>query len=116
MKLGTMASDAEMMRRILMDRARAHNMRDRSGQWAEITLDEQVAWAPQKAVDLFDLDRALARLAEFDLRKSHVAKLRSFGGLSLEETGHALNISVATVEREWQVARAWLLTTGRPTS
>ena len=113
-----LAVGAQMMRRILVDRARAHNMRKRSGQWAQITLDEQVAWAPQTAVDLLDLDRALARLAEFDPRKSHVAELRFFGGLSLEETGHALNISVATVEREWQVARAWLHTalTGRPTS
>jgi ECF sigma factor len=59
-------------------------------------------------VDLLDLDYALTELATFDARKSQVAELRFFGGLSLEETGHVLGVSVATVEREWQAARAWL--------
>ena len=59
-------------------------------------------------VDLLDLHTALDELAGFDHRKSQVAELRFFGGLSLEETGHVLDISIATVEREWQAARAWL--------
>ena len=59
-------------------------------------------------MDLLDLDAALSELASFDPRKSRVAELRFFGGLSLDETAHALEISRATVERDWQAARAWL--------
>jgi RNA polymerase sigma-70 factor (ECF subfamily) len=99
---------AQAMRRILVDHARAHRMRKRSGQWQQVTLDADLVPAREATVDVIDLDRALAKLAEFDPRKHHVAELRFFGGLSLEETGHVMNLSVATVEREWQVARAWL--------
>jgi RNA polymerase sigma factor (TIGR02999 family) len=98
---------SQMMRRLLVDRARARNMAKRSGRWARVTLDEELAQG-QAAVDVLDLDRALSALAAFDARKSQVAELRVFGGLSLEETSHVLGISVATVEREWQAARAWL--------
>jgi RNA polymerase sigma factor (TIGR02999 family) len=98
---------SQMMRRLLVDRARARNMAKRSGRWARVTLDEEMAQG-QAAVDVLDLDRALSALAAFDARKSQVAELRFFGGLSLEETSHVLGISVATVEREWQAARAWL--------
>jgi RNA polymerase sigma factor (sigma-70 family) len=62
-------------------------------------------------VDLLDLDSALTRLAAFDPRLSEVAELRFFGGLSLQEAGELLGISRATVERDWQTARAWLLKT-----
>ena len=98
---------SQMMRRLLVDRARARNMAKRSGRWARVTLDEEMAQG-QAEVDVLDLDRALSALAAFDARKSQVAELRFFAGLSLEETGHVLGISVATVEREWQAARAWL--------
>ena len=98
---------SQMMRRLLVDRARARNMAKRSGRWARVTLDEAMAQG-QAEVDVLDLDHALSALAAFDARKSQVAELRFFGGLSLEETGHVLGISVATVEREWQAARAWL--------
>lgn len=98
---------SQMMRRLLVDRARARNMAKRSGRWARVTLDEAAAHGPAQ-VDVLDLDRALSALAVFDARKSQVAELRFFGGLSLQETGHVLGISVATVEREWQAARAWL--------
>jgi len=98
-----------MMRRILVDRARAHRMAKRSGQWARVTLDEGVRATPPIAVDVLDLDAALTRLATFDPRKSQLAELRFFGGLSLEEAGEALEISLATAERDWQAARAWLL-------
>jgi RNA polymerase sigma factor (TIGR02999 family) len=98
---------SQMMRRLLVDRARARNMAKRSGRWARVTLDEEV-FQGQPVVDVLDIDRALSELAAFDARKSQVAELRFFGGLSLEETGHVLGISVATVEREWQAARAWL--------
>jgi len=99
---------SQMMRRILVDRARARKMTKRSGQWARVTLDEGAALAPAREVDVLDLDRVLVELATFDARKSQVAELRFFGGLSLEETGHALGLSVATVEREWKAGRAWL--------
>lgn len=99
---------AQMMRRILVDRARTRNMAKRSGLWARVTLDEATAQGQAGEVDVLDLDRAMNELAAFDARKSQVAELRFFGGLSLDETGHVLSISVATVEREWQAARAWL--------
>lgn len=98
---------SQMMRRLLVDRARARNMAKRSGRWARVTLNDEMAQG-QTEVDVLDLDRALSALAVFDARKSQVAELRFFGGLSLEETGDALGVSVATVEREWQAARAWL--------
>jgi RNA polymerase sigma factor (TIGR02999 family) len=99
---------AQMMRRILVDRARARRMAKRSGRWARVTFDEAVALRQAPEVDLLDLDHALTELATFDTRKSQIAELRFFGGLSLEETGHVLGVSVATAEREWQAARAWL--------
>jgi RNA polymerase sigma factor (TIGR02999 family) len=99
---------AQMMRRILVDHARARKMAKRSGGWARMTLAAVGAGHRPRDVELLDLDRALEELATFDGRKSQVAELRFFGGLSLEETGHVLDISIATVEREWQAARAWL--------
>ncbi len=99
----------QMMRRILVDRARAHRMAKRSGQWARVTLDEAVRSTPPVDVDVLDLDAALTRLAAFDPRKSQLAELRFFGGLSLQEAGEVVGISMATAERDWQAARAWLL-------
>jgi RNA polymerase sigma-70 factor, ECF subfamily len=101
---------SQMMRRILVDRARARNMRKRSGQWARVALDEGASLEQGGEVDVLDLDRALVELATFDPRKSQIVELRFFGGLSLEEVGNALGLSVATVERDWQVARVWLYT------
>jgi RNA polymerase sigma factor (TIGR02999 family) len=99
---------AQMMRRILVDQARARKMAKRSGQWARVSVADFAAAREPQDVDLLDLHKALDELATFDERKSRVAELRFFGGLSLEESGQTLNISVATVEREWQAARAWL--------
>ena len=99
---------AQMMRRILVDHARARKMPKRSGRWTRISLTGVAAERHPRDVELLDLDAALNELAAFDPRKSRVAELRFFAGLSLEETGHVLDISVATVEREWQAARAWL--------
>ena len=107
---------SQMMRRILVDRARARNMAKRSGRWARVTLDEEIAQGQAGAVDVLDLDRALRELTTFDARKSQIAELRFFGGLSLDETGQVLGISVATVEREWQAARAWLYARLTPAS
>jgi RNA polymerase sigma factor (TIGR02999 family) len=99
---------SQMMRRILVDHARAHQMAKRSGQWTRLSLDEGVAACTGHDVDVLDLDRSLTRLAEVDPRKCQVAEMRFFAGLSLEETARILDISVATVERDWQAARAWL--------
>jgi RNA polymerase sigma factor (TIGR02999 family) len=99
---------AQMMRRVLVDHARRGKMMKRSGGWVRVTLDDRVAEMPAPDVDLLDLDAALTRLSTFDPRKSQIAELRFFGGLSLEEVGHSLGLSIATVEREWQAARAWL--------
>jgi len=99
---------SQMMRRILIDHARAGNMAKRSGHWVRVTLDEGAAELRGPDVEILDLDRALIRLGEFDPRKSQIAELRFFGGLSLAEVAHVLAISVATVERDWQTARAWL--------
>jgi RNA polymerase sigma factor (TIGR02999 family) len=99
---------AEMMRRILVDHARAKLTAKRSGMLSRVTLDPDVAVAQPVDVDVLDLDSALDRLASVDARKSRIAELRFFGGLSLKETGEVLNVSLTTVERDWQVARAWL--------
>jgi RNA polymerase sigma factor (TIGR02999 family) len=99
---------AEMMRRILVDRARARRSAKRSGRWSRVTLDPAMAVTPPVDFDVLDLDAALSRLAAFDARKSRIAELRFFGGLTLQEAGEVLGVSLATVERDWQVARAWL--------
>ena len=105
---------AQLMRRILVDRARARKMAKRSGQWARVTVDDAAGAIPPVNVDVLDLDAALARLATFDARKCQLAELRFFGGLSLAEAGEALGISLATAERDWQAARAWLSKELRP--
>ena len=105
---------AQLMRRILVDRARARKMAKRSGQWARVTVDDAARAIPPVNVDVLDLDAALARLATFDARKCQLAELRFFGGLSLAEAGEALGISLATAERDWQAARAWLSKDLRP--
>jgi RNA polymerase sigma factor (TIGR02999 family) len=99
---------SQMMRRILVDRARARKMSKRSGMWGRVTMDAGLASTQPAPVDVLDLDAALTKLEAFDKRKSQIAELKFFGGLSLEETSGVLGLSVATVEREWQAARAWL--------
>jgi RNA polymerase sigma factor (TIGR02999 family) len=102
------AVTARVMRRILVDHARALRMAKRSGQLLCVTLDEHHAQLNPKNIDVLALDQALSRLAEFDPRKSAVAELRFFSGLSSEESAQALGVSLATVERDWQAAKAWL--------
>jgi RNA polymerase sigma factor (TIGR02999 family) len=105
---------AQMMRRILVDRARARKMAKRSGQWARVTFHDAARATPPVNVDVLDLDAALTRLASFDPRKCRLAELRFFGGLTLEEAGETLGISLATAERDWRAARAWLFKELRP--
>ena len=99
---------AGMMRRILVDHARGRRMAKRSGRWVRVSLHDGAAAVHPPDAEILDLDAALTRLAGIDPRKTRIAELRFFGGLSLQETAHVLGLSVATVERDWQVARAWL--------
>ncbi len=105
---------SQVMRRVLVDRARARKMAKRSGQWTRVTVDDAAIATPPVNVDVLDLDAALARLAAFDPRKCQLVELRFFGGLSLSDAGEALGISLATAERDWQAARAWLSKELRP--
>ena len=106
-----MAIAAISMRRLLVERARARGASKRGGGQVQVTLDETLlpARADQSMVDVVALDRALTRLAEIDPQQARIVELRFFGGLSVEETGDALDISPATVKRHWTMARAWLM-------
>jgi RNA polymerase sigma factor (TIGR02999 family) len=100
---------SQMMRRVLVDRARGtKGTRRKGGQWVRVPFDDARVSRPPLDVSLLDLDNALTELAAFDIRKCEVAEMRFFGGLTLAEAGDVLGVSVATVEREWQLARAWL--------
>jgi len=101
---------SQMMRRILVDHARRRKTDKRSGHWMRVSFSDLGNAAPDPAFDVLLLDTLLDRLAAFDLRKSRVVELRYFGGLSLEETAHVLDVSPATIDREWRAARAWLHT------
>jgi len=99
---------AQMMRRILIDHARAHASEKRSGGARRLSLDEAAVLPEERAADLVALDDALKLLADKDERKSRVVELRFFGGLSVEETAEALGLHTATVERDWRFAKMWL--------
>ncbi|HYO81999.1 MAG TPA: sigma-70 family RNA polymerase sigma factor [Bryobacteraceae bacterium] len=99
---------AQMMRRILVDFARSRDRVKRGGQALEVSLSEAANASDTEKVDVIALDEALKSLEELDPRQSRVIELRDFGGLSLEETAEALRVSVATVRRDWTLARAWL--------
>lgn len=98
---------AQAMRRILVDHARRKRASKREG-GERVTLDESVAEAPQRSVDLIALDDALLKLAALDPRQARVVELRYFGGLDIEQTAESLGISPATVKRDWTFARAFL--------
>jgi len=99
---------AQVMRHILVDHARAHLYAKRGGGARKVELDEAEAITGQRAAELVALDDALSTLATLDLRKSQIIELRFFGGLTIEETAEAMNISPKTVTREWRSAKAWL--------
>jgi RNA polymerase sigma factor (TIGR02999 family) len=99
---------SQMMRRILVDRARARHAGKRSGTFLSVVLDDGVAQSSPPSCDVLALDRALTELSELDPRQSQLVELRYFGGLSLEETARVLEISPTTVKREWRIAKAWL--------
>jgi RNA polymerase sigma-70 factor, ECF subfamily len=102
------AISAQLMRRILVDHARARGYQKRGGGVPKVTLDEALVGPEEKGRNLVALDDALTALAEVDLRKSKVVELRFFGGLSVEETAEVLKVSTETVMRDWRLAKAWL--------
>jgi RNA polymerase sigma factor (TIGR02999 family) len=99
---------AQLMRRILVDHARAHKAEKRGGTEPKIELGEGLALTEEKATELLAVDEALTRLAECDPRQARIVELRFFGGLSEEEAAEVLGVSARTVKRDWSVARAWL--------
>lgn len=99
---------AQMMRRILVSHARARHAAKRGGGETMITLEEGVAAAPQRDVNLLALDDALRRLEVIDAEKSRMIELRFFSGLSVEETAEVMGVSPRTIDRQWQTAKAWL--------
>ena len=101
---------AQMMRRILVDYARANLRAKRGGETTRVALEDIDAPVTEPALDpdLIALDAALEKLAEIDPRRGRVVELRFFGGLSVEETAHVLQVAPDTVVRDWRVAKAWL--------
>jgi RNA polymerase sigma-70 factor (ECF subfamily) len=104
-----LAMAAKTMRRILVDSARARNNRRRGGDIVKVTLDDAVAVASDRRQDLVALDEALEKLQPLHPRQASVVELRFFGGLTLEETAAALDVSTDTVKRDFRFAKLWLL-------
>jgi RNA polymerase sigma factor (TIGR02999 family) len=102
------AVSAQLMRRILVDVARSRQAQRRGGMARKLSLDEAPVIAHSPSRDVVAIDEALTQLAVLDERRSRVVELRFFGGLSVEETAEVLEISSATVMREWKRAQAWL--------
>lgn len=100
---------ARLMRRILVDFARSRNYQKRGGHFPHIELEEAATVSLALGSELLAVDEALKELASVDARKSAVVELRFFGGLTVEETAAALDVSVETVMRDWKLAKAWLL-------
>jgi len=97
-----------LMRRILVDWARSRGSLKRGGDWQPVQLEEALVVSPDSEAGLVELDDALKALEAVDPRKCRVVELRYFGGLSVEETAAALNVSVETVMRDWRLAKSWL--------
>jgi RNA polymerase sigma factor (TIGR02999 family) len=105
---------ANLMRRFLVDAARARMAGKRGGKAVVVELNESIDGAPIRSEDLICLDKALEALARFDARKARVVELRFFGGLTVEETAKVMKISPESVKRDWKLSRAWLHREMRP--
>jgi RNA polymerase sigma factor (TIGR02999 family) len=101
------AVSAQVMRRILVDHARRHNLK-RGGGVPHVSLEEAVLVGGNRAADLVALDHAMHTPAQLDPRKAQVVEMRFFGGLNVDETADVLKVSPATVMRDWNTAKAWL--------
>ena len=102
------AATAQLMRRIMVDHARERYALKRGGGARKVTLDEAALVTETRSEELLALDEALERLAVQDPRKSQIVELRYFGGLTAGEMAEFLDLSLRTVEREWNMAKAWL--------
>lgn len=100
---------ARLMRRVLVDHARARGYQKRGGDAQRVSWTEAMAVAPDLDFNLLALDRALDKLAASDPRKARVIEMRFFGGLTVEETAEVLQVSSDTVKRDWRLAKLWLL-------
>jgi RNA polymerase sigma-70 factor (ECF subfamily) len=98
---------ARTMRRILVDHARAANAQRRPPKNAEVDIENVLVYADSNAYEMLFIDEMLNQLAAVDPRQAQIVELRVFGGLTVEETAHVLDISESTVKREWAMARAW---------
>jgi RNA polymerase sigma factor (TIGR02999 family) len=103
------AVGARVMRRVLVDYARARDCAKREGAARRIELNDTLLLSAQADPMVIQLDEALVRLAEFDSRKAKVVEMRYFGGLTAEEIAVVLHISVQTVKRDWSLAKSWLV-------
>jgi RNA polymerase sigma-70 factor (ECF subfamily) len=101
------ADSSQLMRRILVDHARRHNLK-RGGGVPHVSLEEAALVGGNRAADLVAIDDAMNALARLDPRKVQVVEMRFFGGLSVEETAQVLKVSPVTVMRDWSTAKAWL--------
>src|SRR5262245_20316360 len=99
---------ANLMRRILLDHARAHARNKRRGSAKVVSLNEAAIVSQTKAAELIAIDEALTRLNEIDPTKSRIVEMKFFGGLSTEEIAEVEKVSSRTIEREWRKAKAWL--------
>jgi RNA polymerase sigma factor (TIGR02999 family) len=99
---------ARLMRRILVDMARAKRFKKRGGEMSRVALDEELLPTVPAGYDVLGVDQALESLAAIDPRRGKVVELRIFGGLTVEEAAVALGVSTDTVSRDWKLAKAWL--------
>ncbi|HXW89114.1 MAG TPA: sigma-70 family RNA polymerase sigma factor [Terriglobales bacterium] len=102
------AITAQLMRRILVDHARGHLAEKRGSGMAKVPLDDALVMTRERPGKLLALDESLSRLAQVDPRQAQIVELRVFAGLSVEEAAEFLGISLATVKRDWRMAKAWL--------
>jgi RNA polymerase sigma-70 factor, ECF subfamily len=100
---------AQMIRRILVDHARARHYAKRGGNAPRVSLDETLLGMQARGVEVLALNEALVSLSKIDARKGRVVELRYFGGLSVEETAEVLKTSAETILRDWKMAKTWLL-------
>jgi RNA polymerase sigma-70 factor (ECF subfamily) len=103
-----LAIAATAMRQIAVDHARRRNAAKRGGDWARVTLEGVPAQGDGSTMDVLDLDRVLGRLAELSPRQARIVELRLFAGMTVAEAAQILAVSVATVEKDWRQARAWM--------
>jgi RNA polymerase sigma-70 factor, ECF subfamily len=100
---------ARLMRRVLVDHARARKVQKRGGGAERVSVEENLLVSREPEVDVLALDHALSALAEVDARKARVIEMRFFGGMTVDETAEALRVSTDTVKRDWRLAKLWLL-------